>query len=214
MPTALNFSTLQADMKAYLQRGGPLSPTTEEQLPRLINLAERGIARDIKIQGFIVPVTTVLPANISTLTKPDGWRETVSMFYGVVGSQARNPLFPRSYEYCRAYWPDPTLTDVPLFYADYDYAHWLFAPTPTVQYNLEILYYTLPPLLDSVNTTNWLSDFAPELLEYRAFWEMALFIRAQDDAAAWEAKYNTALSAINQEDLQKIIDRSSTRQEA
>ena len=214
MPTALNFSTLQDDMKAYLQRNGPLDPTTEAQLPRLINLAERGIARELKIQGFIVPVTTVLPASISTLIKPDGWRETVSMFYGVTGSQARTPITPRSVEYIRSYWPDPTQTGAPLFYADYTYSTWLFGPTPDVDYNMEIIYYSLPPLLDSVNTTNWLSDFAPEVLEYRAFWEMALFIRAPDDAQTWQQKYTDAMNSINQEDLQKIADRSTTRQEA
>lgn len=199
-------------MKAYLQRGGPLDVTTQHQLPRLINLAERGIARDIKIQGFIVPVTTTIPANISTLVKPDGWRQTVSFFYGL--NQMRNPIFPRSYEYCRAYWPDPTQTDLPLFYSDYNYSNWLIVPTPGVPYNAEILYYSLPPLLDAVNTTNWATDFAPELLEYRAFWEMALYMRASDDAATWEKKYTNALSAINTEDLQKIVDRTSTRQEA
>jgi hypothetical protein len=212
MPAALNFTTLQADMRAYLQRGGPLDPTTNAQLPRLINLAERGIARDIKIQGFIVPVTTTLPANISTLVKPDGWRETISFFYGE--GQKRNPIFPRSYEYCRTYWPDPTLSDVPAYYSDYDYAHWLIVPTPAITYNAEILYYSLPPLLDITNSTNWLTDFAPEILEYRAFWEMALFTHAPDDAAMWQQKYNDSLQAINTEDLQKIVDRTTTRQEA
>jgi hypothetical protein len=212
MPTALNFTTLQDDMTAYLQRGGPLDVTTQAQLPRLINLAERGIARDIKIQGYIVPVTTTLAAGISTLIKPDGWRQTVSMFYGV--GQKRTPLYPRSLEYCRAYWPDPTQTSAPLFYADYNYGNWLFAPTPDQTYNAEILYYSLPPLLDPTNTTNWLTDFAPELLEYRAFWEMSLFIRAPDDANVWQQKYTSALEAINTEDLQKIADRTTTRQEA
>lgn len=212
MPAALNFATLQTDMKAYLQRGGPLDVTTQAQLPRLINLAERGIARDIKIQGFIIPVTTTLPASISTLAKPDGWRQTVSFFYGL--GQKRNPLYPRSYEYCREYWPDPSVVDVPLFYSDYNYSNWLISPTPAVEYNAEILYYSLPPLLDAVNTTNWATDFAPELLQYRTFWEMALFMRAPDDAATWKEKYNNALSSINTEDLQKIVDRTTTREEA
>jgi hypothetical protein len=212
MPVALNFATLQQDMKAYLQRGGPFDVTTQTQLPRIINLAERGIARDIKIQGFIVPVTTTLAATISTLTKPDGWRQTISFFYGT--SQKRNPIFPRSYEYCRSYWPDPTVTKPPAYYCDYDYAHWMIVPTPDIEYSAEILYYSLPPLLDSVNTTNWLTNFAPEVLQYRAFWEMALFIRAADDAAVWQQKYNDALQSINTEDLQKIADRSTSRQEA
>lgn len=212
MPTALNFTSLQADMRAYLERGGTLDTTVAAQLPRLINLAERGCARDVKIQGYIVPVTTSLVSAVSTLAKPDRWRDTVSFFYGT--GNTRNPLFPRSFEYCRTYWPDPTQTSVPLFYADYDYNNWLIAPTPVATYNAEILYYQLPPLLDSVNVTNWLTDFAPEILEYRSFWEMALFLRNPSEAEVWHNKYQMALAAINEEDLRKIVDRSTTRQEA
>lgn len=212
MPAALNFATLQQDMQSYLERGGTQDVTVFNQLPRLINLAERSIAREIKVQGFIVPVTTTLPMNTSTLAKPDGWRETVSFFYGV--NQERIPLFPRSYEYCRAYWPDPTKTSKPKFYSDYDYSNWLLVPTFDQIYNIEINYYSLPPLLDPVNTNNWLTNFAPEVLQYRAFAEMALFLKAYADSDQFMGKYTAALSSINVEDLQKIADRSTTRQEA
>lgn len=212
MPTALTFTSLQSDMQAYLERGSVQDATVYAQLPRLINLAERGCARDTKIQGYITVLTTTIAANTSTLAKPDGWRETVSMFYGT--GQQRNPIYPRSYEYARYYWPDPTVTDVPLYYADYDYENWLIAPTPAIGYNLEVNCYVLPPLLDATNTTNWLTNYAPELLEYRAFWELSLFLRSDADAQRWAGKYQAALGAINTEDLQKIIDRTTTRLEA
>lgn len=212
MPTALTFTSLQSDMQAYLERGGPLDATVNAQIPRLINLAERGCVRDTKIQGYITVLTTTLNANTSTLAKPDGWRETVSMYYG--SGSTRNPIFPRSYDYLRMYWPDPSQTGTVLFYADYDYQNWLFAPTPSANINLEILCYMQPPLLDASNTTNWLTEYAPELLEYRAFWEMCLFLKDDAGASRWAQKYAAALGGINTEDLQKIIDRSVTRQEA
>ena len=52
--------------------------------------------------------------------------------------QSRTALFPRSYEYCRAYAPDDTVRGAPLFYADYDYSNWLFAPTPDANYSFSI----------------------------------------------------------------------------
>jgi hypothetical protein len=212
MPTALTFTSLQTDMQAYLERGSIQDATVYAQLPRLINLAERGIVRDTKIQGFITVLTTTLPANTSTLAKPDGWRETVSMYYGA--GTSRTPIFPRSYDYCRAYWPDPAVTGTVQFYADYDYQNWLFVATPAALLNLEILCYMQPPLLDSGNTTNWLTEYAPEVLEYRAFWEMALFLKDDAGAGRWAQKYQAALGGVNTEDLQKIIDRSVTRIEA
>lgn len=212
MPTALNFTTLQADMQAYLERGGALDTTVANQLPRLINLAERGCARDLKIEGYIIPVTTTLAAGVSTLAKPDRWRDTVSFWYG--SGQNRSPIVPRSFEYCRVYWPDPSQTAAPKFYADYDYNNWLLAPTPDAIYNAEILYYQLPPLLDSTNTTNYLTDFAPEMLEYRTFWEMSLFLKNDADAATWRDKYTASLGAMSDEDLRRVRDRGSTREGA
>ena len=212
MPTALSYTSLLSDMQTYSERGGVLDATVAAQLPRLINLAERGIVRDTKIQGFITVLTTNLPANTSTLAKPDGFREVVSMYYGS-GTQ-RLPIFPRSYDYLRVYWPDPAVTGTVQFYADYDYQNWLFAPTPVATISLEILCYLQPPLLDAVTTTNWLTQYAPELLEYRCFWELALFLKDDTAAGRWAQKYQAALGGINTEDMQKIIDRSVTRIEA
>ena len=59
MPTAMTFNSLQDDLRGYLERGTAVDVTVYEQLPRLINLAERDIARALKIQGFINVVTNL-----------------------------------------------------------------------------------------------------------------------------------------------------------
>ena len=51
---------------------------------------------------------------------------------------ARQPVLLRKYEYLREYWPSPTATGTPVFYADYDYTNWLIAPTPDVAYAFEV----------------------------------------------------------------------------
>ena len=55
MSTTMTFATLKQDVQRYLERGATLAsdPVVFEQIPRLINLAERRIARELKIQGFI-----------------------------------------------------------------------------------------------------------------------------------------------------------------
>ena len=62
MATGMTFTTLKQDVQRYLERGVTLAsdPIVFEQIPRLINLAERRIARELKIQGFINVVTTAL----------------------------------------------------------------------------------------------------------------------------------------------------------
>src|SRR3989304_3677114 len=119
MPTVLNFTSLKADLRAYLERGSVIDPTVYDQLPRLINNAEREIARAVKIQGFINVVNSVMTTSEEAYAKPNRWRQTISMWITVNGE--RREVFPRSYEYCRTYWPTPNLIDVPKFYADYNY---------------------------------------------------------------------------------------------
>ena len=59
MPTAMTYNSLLNDMRAYLERGATLAtdPTVYEQLPQLINLAERRLARELKIQGTVTVVS-------------------------------------------------------------------------------------------------------------------------------------------------------------
>jgi hypothetical protein len=54
MPQAMTFDNLRDDVRNYLERGASLAtdPIVYEQIPKLINLAERRIARDLKLQGF------------------------------------------------------------------------------------------------------------------------------------------------------------------
>lgn len=217
MATNMTFTTLKEDVQRYLERGSSYAsdPVVFEQIPRLINLAERRIARELKVQGFIHVVNGTMAPGQSVYDKPDRWRDTISINFGSgAGLATRTPLFTRSYEYCRAYWPDESQTAQPLFYSDYDYAHWLFAPTPDVAYPFEILYYELPPLLDEGTQTNWLTDYAPQLLLYGALLEATPFLKNDDRIPTWQNYYDRAAGMLNGEDLAKILDRASVRKEA
>ena len=217
MATAMTFTTLKQDVQRYLERGDTLAsdPIVFEQIPRLINLAERRIARELKIQGFINVVTAQLLADNPVVTKPDRWRDTVSMFIGTgTNNDTRSALFTRSYDYLRSYWPDDTQTAQPLFYSDYDYNHWLVAPTPDADYPIEILYYQLPPLLDEEAQTNWLTENAPEILLYATLLEATPFLKNDERIPVWQNMYDRAAAMLNGEDLAKILDRSAVRKEA
>ncbi len=217
MAQTMTFTTLQEDIRRYLERGATYAsdPVVYEQIPRLINLAERRISRELKIQGFINVVTGTLTVGQSVYAKPDRWRDTVSMNIGT-GNQnnTRKVLFTRAYEYLLSYWPDRSQTDEPIFYSDYDYDHWLIAPTPDAEYPFEILYYELPPLLDDVVQTNWLTEYAPQLLLYGALLEATPFLKNDERINVWQQMYDRAAAMLNGEDLAKILDRTAVRKEA
>jgi hypothetical protein len=200
MSYSMTYDSLLVDVRRYLERGftQESDQIVYDQLPRLITLGERRIARDLKIQGFIRAVTTPLSIGVAVYLKPDRWRDTVSMT--VDGS----PIYARSYEYLRNYWPDEAETGSPQFYADYDYQHWLITPTPASAQTLEVLYFQ----------TNWLRDYAPDLLTYAALLEATPFLKKDERIQTWQAMYDRAAQALNGEDLKRILDRSANRSEA
>lgn len=217
MATTMTFETLKQDVRRYLERGATLAsdPTVYEQIPRLINLAERRIARELKVQGFINVVTDTLIVGQSVYAKPDRWRDTISINIGTgANNTTRKMLFTRDYEYVRSYWPDESEVDQPVFYADYNYTHWLIAPTPDEEYPFEVLYYELPPLLDDTTQTNWLSEYAPQLLLYGTLLEATPFLKNDERIPVWQQMYDRSAAMLNGEDLAKILDRSATRKEA
>lgn len=216
MPTALTFDSLQNDLRSYLERGTPSDTTVYDQLPRLINNAEREIAQALKIEGFISVLTTDLVAGTSVYAKPDRWRRTVSMQIGVgpPPDQERKQLYSRSYDYCRSYWPNSALLGLPLFYADYGYSHWLITPTPDATYPIELTTYRQPALLDAATQTNWLTDYAPTTLLYRALLECEPFLKNDDRIGVWKSFYTESLGTLNAQDLSRIVDRAGVRQEA
>jgi len=214
MATTTTFSTLKEDIRRYLERGFTVASDqiVYEQLPRLINLAERRIARELKVEGLISVVSSAMQPGLAVYPKPDRWRTTVSFNFGT-GDQGDeyNQLFARTYEYVRSYWPDRTQTGVPLFYAEYDYNNWIVAPTPDAAYPFEVLVYQLLPLLDDANQTNWLTEYAPQVLLYATLLEATPFLKNDERIQVWQQMYDRAAQALNGEDLQKILDRSARR---
>lgn len=210
MAYSMTYDSLLTDLRRYLERGfsEESDQIVYEQLPRLITLGERRIARELKIEGFIRAVQTPLQVGVAVYLKPDRWRDTVSMT--VDGS----PIFARSYEYCRSYWPDEAETGSPQFYADYDYQHWLITPTPASAQTLEILYYEQPRFLGEDFQTNWITEYAPDLLLYAALLEATPFLKSDERIQTWQGMYDRAAQALNGEDLKRILDRSANRSEA
>lgn len=217
MATTMTFTSLLQDMRNYLERGDSAATDARvfEQLPRLINLAERRIARELKVQGFSNVVVSDMVPGQSVYAKPDRWRDTISINVGTgVGNQTRKQIFTRSYEYLRQFWPNEALTGEPALYSDYGYDHWLIAPTPDIAYPYEVSYYELPPLLDETLQTNWLTEYAPQLLLYGALLEASSFLKNDERIPVWQSMYDRAAATLNGEDLAKILDRNSKRAEA
>lgn len=222
MAVVLTFTTLQSQVQSYLERGTVNDQKVYGMLPTLINNAERRISSELQTLGFLVPANFTFQAGVSVYPKPDRWRETASMNVGAFpnGVQSRVNMFIRSYEYIRTYWPNETATPYslygqyspPLFYADYDYQHWVVAPTPDQAYQAEVNYYEEPALLDASNQVNWITEYKPQLLLYATLLEAAPFLKNDSRISTWQSMYDRIAGVTSGEDKNRVLDRNTTRQ--
>lgn len=200
----MTYDSLVENIQSYLERS---DAATIDKIPLFIMLAEQTIASQIKFLGNLTVQTSTMTANEPIINKPARWHKTVSMNITVAGK--RQPVLIRRYEYLREYWPDPTDTDVPKFYCDYDYTHWLVAPTPDQAYDFEVLYYERLQPLDSSNQTNWFTIYAPQALLYGSLLQAMPFLKNDDRVPLWQALYQQAMDVLVAEDKLRVADRQA-----
>ena len=146
-------------------------------------------------------------SNQAVIDKPARWHKTVSFNITVAGQ--RQPVLLRKYEYLREYWPNATDTGIPAYFADYDYTHWLVAPTPASAYTFEVLYYERIQPLDSSNQTNWFTIYAPQALLYGSLLQAMPFLKNDERMAMWQQNYDLIMRTLMAEDKLRLADRQA-----
>lgn len=206
----LTYDSLTATVLQYLERS---DAAVVEFIPTAITMAEFEIAQDIKTLGQMEVVTSTMNAGNPVIAKPARWRKTVSMTLATASGQ-KQPIYLRKLEYLNSYWPDVTATGVPTYYADYDYEHWLVAPTPSTAFAFEALCYTRLEPLSSANQTNWLTQNAPNAMLYGTLKQTAPFIKDDARLALWSGLFDGAMAALKTEDQLRIGDRQAIAQDS
>ena len=206
MPVAevMTYDSLVDDVSTYLER---TDQATLDKIPTFIMLAEQILATEIKFLGNLTVAESTMTTSDPVIQKPARWRKTVSLNVTVAGQ--KYPVFLRKYEYLREYWPDATQTEVPKFYCDYDYDHWLVAPTPADDYAYEVLYYERVQPLDSSNQTNWFTQNAPQALLYGTLLQAMPFLKNDERIPMWQAQYNQVVQTLKIEDISRVGDRQT-----
>lgn len=200
----MTYDSLVNDIQTYLER---TDDQTLEKIPQFIMLAEQIIAAEIKFLGNLTVATSAMVASDNVIPKPARWRKTVSMNVTVAGK--RQPVLLRTYEYIREYWPEPASTDVPLFFCDYDYQHWLVGPTPTLAYSYEVLYYERVQPLDSSNQSSWFTQYAPQALLYGTLLQAMPFVKNDERMPMWQSNYDKIIEVLKTENVIRAADRQA-----
>jgi hypothetical protein len=199
----MTYDSLNTMVLQYLERS---DAAVVEAIPTFITLAEFEIAQQIKTLGQMQVVEGNMIAGQPVIAKPARWRKTTSMEVSVNG--AKSPVLLRKYEYLKSYTPDATTTGQPKFYADYDYTHWLVAPTPDQNYPFEVLYYERIEPLSSANQTNWITQNAPNAMLFGTLLQAMPFLK-NDARQIFQQKYQEAIAALKTEDVTRVGDRQA-----
>ena len=200
----MTYDSLTSTVLQYLERS---DAAVVNAIPTFITMCEFEIAQNIKTLGQMEVVDSTMQIGNPVIPKPARWRKTTSMTLSVSGQ--KQPLLVRKLEYLNTYAQDVTATGVPLYYADYDYDHWLVAPTPNQAYPFEALCYTRLEPLSSSNQTNWLTQNAPNAMLFGTLKQTAPFLKNDARLAVWKSMFDEALVALKTEDTLRVADRSA-----
>ena len=198
----LTYDNLVSTIKQYLERS---DASVVERIPTFITLAEFEIAQQIKTLGQIQVVQANMNIGNPIIQKPARWRKTVSMT--VNNGTQKSPVFLRKFEYLQSYNNEGS-TGLPLYYGDYDYDHWLVAPTPDDDYQFEVLYYERLEPLSTENQTNWITNNAPNAMLFGTLLQAVIYLK-DDQRQIFQQKYDMAMSALKAEDVTRVGDRSA-----
>lgn len=214
---SMTYASLIQQVMDYLNRN---DQDTRNQVPNFINQAQQKICRMAKTIGFEQYVTTAFTPSVAVYPKPARWRRNISLTVGSinpgiqpppVNANYRNPVMLRTYDYLSAYWPDRTQTGFPLFYADYGFDNFLVAPTPDQAYPFELCYLEIPVTLSATDQTNWLTNFAPDVLLNGTLLEAIPYIKNDERIPIWEAAYKEGIATLTDQDTRRFTDRQTDR---
>ena len=209
MAVSMTYNSLFDDISTYLER---TDTATLNKIPTFIMLAEQVLASEIKFLGNLTVNESAMVAGNPVIMKPARWRKTVSM--NITTGSERRPVFLRTYEFLRQYWPDESLEDLPKYYADYDYSHWLVAPTPDEAYAFEVMYYEEVQPLDATNQTNWFTLYAPQAMLYGSLLQAMPYLKNDERIPMWQAQYDKIVAQLKTENIQRLGDRQAVAQDS
>jgi hypothetical protein len=100
-----------------------------------------------------------------------------------------------------------------LYYAEYDYNNWAFAPAPDANYPVEIIYYSEIQPLDTTNQQNLFTREAPQAMLFGTLLQAQGYLKALDKLPIWKGYYTDCLAALKKEDNTRRVDRNVSVQE-
>jgi hypothetical protein len=168
---------------------------TNAVINTFITMAENRILRDIDLDVYKKESIGSMTSGNRFLTSPTDILTHRYMFI-TVGTDKVYLDF-RDTSFMREFWPNPSLTGVPKYYAVWDQDTFNIAPTPNSNYVVEIGYIYRPAQLSSANPTTWISTNAPEALLYACLIQAYSYTKGPAEMLAYfDNSYKQAIQGL------------------
>ena len=153
-------------------------------LPLFIRASEDRIFEVVDLEAFRKNATSTLTADDKYLSVPGDFLAPFSLQITTSGSESFLEI--KDVNFVNSYAIDVGASSLPKYYAFFDKDNFILAPTPDLEYTVELHYYYRPASLTAgaEDGTTWLSENAPNVLLYGALYEAYTYMKGEQDVLA------------------------------
>ncbi len=190
----MNYGELKQAIQDYTENS---ETTFVSNLPLFIRASEERILNTVQLDLFRRNQTAALtPAN-TYLNCPSDFLAPFSLSYTVNG--AREFVEFKDVSLVQTYTPNTATQGVPVYYAQFDVENFLIAPTPDVNYAVELHYLYRPASLTAGadSGTTWISTNGDLALLYGSLVEAYIFMKGEQDIMQqYTQRFNESIIAL------------------
>lgn len=172
------FTTLKQAIQDFTENS---ETTFVNNLSIFIENAEERILKAVELDLFRKNVSATTTSSNKYLAVPVDYLASFSL--AVTDSNGDSQfLLQKDVNFVQEYWPDPTQTAFPKYYANFDVDNFILGPTPDAAYSAELHYFYRPESLTTASSgTTWLSENAPNSMLYGSLVEAYIFMKGEPD---------------------------------
>tara|TARA_Y100000004_G_scaffold19215_1_gene19767 strand:- start:218 stop:877 length:660 start_codon:yes stop_codon:yes gene_type:complete len=175
--------------------------TFVNNLPLFIRATEERILKNVQLNLFMANRVGLATTGIQYLGAPSDFLApfSLSIFNSAAGSDAKEYLEFKDLSFIETFHPDYNVTGKPRYYAQFDVGNFILAPTPDVDYDVEVQYLSRPASLTSGagTGTSWLSENAELAMLYGSLVEAYIFMKGEPDIMAlYNQRFNEAIVGL------------------
>lgn len=190
----MDYASLTSAIEDYTDN---TETTFVANIPLFIRIAEERILKNIQLDLFRRNASATMSQGNQYLASPSDFLAPFSLSFNVNGEKVFVEF--KDVSFCQSFAPDPTVTGVPQYYAQFDVANMVLVPTPDANYNCEMHYLYRPASITAGATTGttWLSINAELALLYGSLVEAYIFMKGEQDVMAmYNEKFAEAMVGL------------------